>query len=107
MSILLLFQQEAVVCMWWIQKESHCCEGQLSASGENRECHSLSIERTLSSVKKLGKSASDTFEMIKLAYGKEALGCSAMFKWHKRFAQGRDSLDHDEHTSQPRVVMNS
>jgi hypothetical protein len=40
---------------------------------------------------KLGKSANETFQMIKQAYGKEALGRSAVFKWHKRFAQGRDS----------------
>jgi hypothetical protein len=27
-----------------------------------------------------------------------------VFKWHKRFAQGRDSLEDDEHTSRPRTV---
>jgi hypothetical protein len=27
-----------------------------------------------------------------------------VFKWHKRFAQGRDSLEGDEHTGQPRTV---
>jgi hypothetical protein len=42
--------------------------------------------------------------MIKQAYGEDDLGCSAVFKWHKRFAQGRDSLEGDEHTSQPRTV---
>jgi hypothetical protein len=35
---------------------------------------------------KLGKTTSETFQMIKLAYGEEALGHSAVFKWHKRFA---------------------
>jgi hypothetical protein len=53
---------------------------------------------------KLGKSTSEMFQMIKQAYSKEALGCSAMFKWHKRFAQGRDSLEDDEHTGRPRTV---
>jgi hypothetical protein len=28
------------------------------------------------------------------------LGRSAVFKWHKRFAQGRNSLEDDEHTGQ-------
>jgi hypothetical protein len=42
--------------------------------------------------------------MIKQAYGEEALGCSAVLKWHKRLAQGRDSLEDYEHTSQPRMV---
>jgi hypothetical protein len=34
---------------------------------------------------KLGRSASETFHMMKQAYG-EALGRIAVFKWHKDFA---------------------
>jgi hypothetical protein len=37
---------------------------------------------------KLDKSSSETFQMMKQAYGEEALGRSAVFKWHKRFIQG-------------------
>jgi hypothetical protein len=37
---------------------------------------------------KLGKSRSETFNMMKQVYGEEALGRSAVFKWHQRFAQG-------------------
>jgi hypothetical protein len=45
--------------------------------------------------------------MINQAYSEEASGLSAVFKWHKRFAQGRDSLDDDdEHTGRPRTVCN-
>jgi hypothetical protein len=44
--------------------------------------------------------------MIKQAYGEEALGRSAVFKWHKRFVEGRDSLEDDEHPGQPRMVRN-
>jgi hypothetical protein len=54
--------------------------------------------------KKLSKSSSETFLMIKQAHGEEALGRSAVFKWHKRFAQGRGSLEGDEHTGRPRSV---
>jgi hypothetical protein len=32
------------------------------------------------------------------------LGRGAVFKWHKLFAQGRDSLEDDELTSQPRMI---
>jgi hypothetical protein len=42
--------------------------------------------------------------MIKQAYGEEVFGHSGVFKWHKCFAQGRDSLEEDEHISQPRTV---
>jgi hypothetical protein len=31
----------------------------------------------------LGKSSSETLQFIKQAYGEEALGRSAVFKWHK------------------------
>jgi hypothetical protein len=41
--------------------------------------------------------------MIKQAYGKEALGHGVVFKWHKRFAQGRDSLEDDERTGWPEL----
>jgi hypothetical protein len=56
------------------------------------------------SCQKLGKPTSETFQIIKQAYSEEALGHSAMFKWQKRFAQRRDSLEGDEHTSWPRMV---
>jgi hypothetical protein len=44
------------------------------------------------------------FQMIKQAYGEEALDHSAVFKWHKRFALGRDGLEDGKHTSWPRKV---
>jgi hypothetical protein len=54
--------------------------------------------------KKLGKSASETFQMIKQAYSEEALGRSAVFKWRKHFAQGRNNMEDDEHMGRPRMV---
>jgi hypothetical protein len=42
--------------------------------------------------------------MIKQVYGEEALGRNAVFKWHKRFAQGREISEDNEHTSWPRMV---
>jgi hypothetical protein len=53
---------------------------------------------------KFCKSTSKTFRMIKQAYGEKTLGHSAVFKWPKHFAQGRDSLEDDEHTSWPRMI---
>jgi hypothetical protein len=52
----------------------------------------------------LDKSASEMFQMLKQVYGEEALDRSSVFQWHKRFTQGRDTLDDDEHTSRPRTV---
>jgi hypothetical protein len=42
--------------------------------------------------------------MIEQAYSEQALGCSAVFKWHKRSTQRRDSLENDKHTGRPRMV---
>jgi hypothetical protein len=53
---------------------------------------------------KLGTSNSEMFQMIKQAYSKEALGHSAAFKWHERFAQGTDNVEVDEHAGWPRMV---
>jgi hypothetical protein len=53
---------------------------------------------------KISKSASETFQMIKQAYGEEALQRSAVFKWRKYFALGRDSVEDDEHAGQPRTA---
>jgi hypothetical protein len=44
------------------------------------------------------------FQMIKQAYREEALGSTAVFKWHIGFAQGRDSLEDDKHIGRPRTV---
>jgi hypothetical protein len=38
---------------------------------------------------KLGRSTSETFQMIKQAYSEETLSHSAVFKWYKHSAQGR------------------
>ena len=35
-------------------------------------------------------------QLIKHVYEDDALGCSAVFKWHQRFSQGRDSLEDDQ-----------
>jgi hypothetical protein len=42
--------------------------------------------------------------MNKQAHSEEALGRSSVFKWHKYFAQGRDSMEGDVHTGRPRTI---
>jgi hypothetical protein len=38
---------------------------------------------------KLKKTATETFEMLKSAYGEECLSRTSMFERHKRFKEGR------------------
>jgi hypothetical protein len=47
---------------------------------------------------KLGKSPTETFNMMKQVCGEEALGHSAMFKWRQLLRKGRDRLEDDEHS---------
>jgi hypothetical protein len=54
--------------------------------------------------KELGKSVSETFQMIKQTYGEEPFGRSVVFEQHKRFAQERDSLEDEELTVRPITV---
>jgi hypothetical protein len=37
---------------------------------------------------KLKKTANETFEMLKSAYGEECLSRTGVFEWHKRFEEG-------------------
>lgn len=53
---------------------------------------------------KLGKSATETLQLIRQVYGEDALGRSAVFKWHQRFSQGRDSLEDDQRMGRPPTV---
>ena len=42
---------------------------------------------------KLGKSASETFELITEAYGDDALSGTRVFEWHKMFKEGRELVE--------------
>jgi hypothetical protein len=45
---------------------------------------------------KLGKSATDTLEMLREAFGEHSLSRKAVFKWHSRFEAGQVSVENDE-----------
>jgi intein-encoded DNA endonuclease-like protein len=53
-------------------------------------------QENVKSCQKLGKTASETFHMIKQAYG-ETLGRSAVLKWHKGFACPRGAAKTTSH----------
>jgi hypothetical protein len=50
---------------------------------------------------KLTKTATETFEMLKNAYSEECLSRTSVFECHKRFKEGRDSLQGDERKDRP------
>jgi hypothetical protein len=55
---------------------------------------------------KLGKSASETVQMLTEAYGADAMKKASVFEWHKRFKECReDEKDEkdDERTGRPKT----
>ncbi|UYV74401.1 hypothetical protein LAZ67_11003407 [Cordylochernes scorpioides] len=47
-------------------------------------------------------SATETYELIKEAFGDAALSCSRTFEWFSRFQKGREKVNDDQHTGRPR-----
>ena len=50
---------------------------------------------------KLEKTATECYEMLKTAFGEQAIGCSHTFQWFSRFKAGRTSTDDAEHSDRP------
>ncbi|EGI63823.1 FLJ37770-like protein [Acromyrmex echinatior] len=53
---------------------------------------------------KLGKSASETFRSMQQIYDSQCLGRAAVFEWHKRFLEGKETLEDDKKSGQPILV---
>jgi hypothetical protein len=45
---------------------------------------------------KLGKTATDYYERLKIAFGEQVMGCYETFQWFSQFKPGRTSIDDDE-----------
>ena len=50
---------------------------------------------------KLGKFTTETFAMLNLAYGDVAMKRATCFRWHKRFKNGRLSVEDDKRSGRP------
>ena len=50
---------------------------------------------------KLGKNGTECYEMLKAAFGEQAMGRSQTFQWFSRFRAGRTSTDDDERSGRP------
>ena len=50
---------------------------------------------------KLGKTATECYEMLKTAFGEQAMGSSQTFQWFSRFKASRTSTDDDERSGRP------
>jgi hypothetical protein len=54
---------------------------------------------------KLGKAATETYEMLQQAFVETALSRSKTFERYFRFKNGRMSIDDDQHTGRPSTAL--
>ena len=45
---------------------------------------------------KLGKNVTETYGILHTAFGASCMNRASVFKWHKRFKEGRESVRDDE-----------
>lgn len=55
---------------------------------------------------KFGKSATETFEIIKKAFEDEAMSRAKKIEWYKRFIEGHEAIKDDYHAGQPSTSRN-
>ena len=81
------------------------------------DCHSWSISEMQSGCEdtleeryaikfgfKLGKNATETYEMLQTAFGASCMNRASVFEWHKRFKEGRESVRDDERCGRSKEV---
>ncbi|UYV69369.1 hypothetical protein LAZ67_6003342, partial [Cordylochernes scorpioides] len=70
-------------------------------------CNSAIFEEQRICIKfcfKLKKSSTETYELIKKAFGDAALSRPRTFEWFSRFQKGREKVNDDQHTGRPRSL---
>jgi len=50
---------------------------------------------------KIGKNATETLELLKIAYGDNCLSKTQVYEWHRRFKAGREDVNDDERPGRP------
>ncbi|GFU33098.1 uncharacterized protein TNCV_4156431 [Trichonephila clavipes] len=56
---------------------------------------------------KLGKTGTETYEMMKTAFGEEAMSRARVFEWPQRFKEGRQSENSDPRSGRPSTSRRS
>ena len=53
---------------------------------------------------KLGKNATETYEMLQTAFGASCMNQASVFEWHKTFKEGTESVRDDERCGRSKEV---
>ena len=49
----------------------------------------------------LGKTPSECLELLQQVYGNNAMSCTLVFEWHKRFNEGREEVEDEQRSRRP------
>jgi len=55
---------------------------------------------------KIGKTATETYQLLQQAYGEYAMGRTQVFDWFRRFKEGRTSVESDPRSGRPSTSRN-
>ena len=72
-----------LLCVYCISRLRFSDIGGMAEFDEQRMCIKFCV--------RLGKTGSETFEMLKQAFGDSCMSCSRTFEWFGRFKNGRTS----------------
>jgi len=50
---------------------------------------------------KIGKTATETYQLLQQAYGEDEMGRTQVFEWFRRFKEGRTSVESDPRSGRP------
>jgi len=54
---------------------------------------------------KIGKTFTETFQLMKQVYGDDCLSRTRVHEWFQRFQSGREDINDNEHVGQPKSVI--
>ena len=55
---------------------------------------------------KIGKTTTETYQLLQQAYGEDEKGCTQVFDWFCRFKEGRTSVESDSRSGRPPTSRN-
>jgi len=55
---------------------------------------------------KIGKTATETYQLLQQAYGEDAMGLTQVFDWFRRFKEGRTPFESNSRSGRPSKSRN-
>ncbi|GFV02687.1 uncharacterized protein TNCV_2743601 [Trichonephila clavipes] len=97
----LITLHSTVACWVWL-RQNHVWRRRLQKSVcKFKMQQNIEQRYTIKFCVRHGKSGASTLEMIQQAYGRESLSQSQVFRWHKMFKEGQESVEDESRAGRP------